>query len=85
MKEFKVSIYAPEKTIFEGDVLSLIVPAAEGYLGVLANHAPLIASLKQGKIIIKKNVQETITIASLGRGYIEVENNTATILLTISQ
>jgi F-type H+-transporting ATPase subunit epsilon len=85
MKEFKVFIYAPEKTIFEGDALSLVVPAAKGYLGVLANHAPLIASLKQGKIVIRKNTQEIITIASLGRGYIEVENNTATILLTVSQ
>ena len=85
MKEFKVSIYSPEKTVFEGDALSLIVPAEKGYLGVLANHAPLIASLRQGKIIIRKSAQETITVASLGRGYLEVGDNTATILLTISQ
>ena len=84
MKEFKVTIYAPEKTIFEGNALSLIVPAEKGYLGVLANHAPLIASLKQGKIIIKKNSQEDVTLVSLGKGYLEVENNNATILLTIS-
>lgn len=85
MKEFKVSIYTPEKTIFEGNAFSLIVPAEKGYLGVLANHAPLIASLKQGKIVIRKDSEETITVASLGRGYLEVENNIATILLTISQ
>lgn len=84
MKEFKVSIYAPEKTIFEGNVLSLIVPAEYGYLGVLAHHAPLIVSLKTGKIIIKRNGRETIIFDSLGRGYLEVGDNTATILLTVS-
>lgn len=84
MKEFKVSIYAPEKTIFEGNALSLVVPAAKGYLGVLANHAPLIVSLRQGKIIIRRNEKEPIVFDSSGRGYLEVKNNIATILLTSS-
>jgi len=85
MKEFRVSIYAPEKTIFEGNAVSLVVPAEKGYLGVLADHAPLIASLKRGKIIIKNSLGEAVTIASLGKGYLEVGKNMATILLTISQ
>jgi len=85
VKEFKLSIYAPEKTVFEGNAVSLIVPAEKGYLGVLANHAPLVASLKYGKIIIRKNSMETVTIASLGKGFLEVDRNEVTILLTISQ
>lgn len=85
MKEFKLSIYTPEKAVFEGNTVSLIVPAEKGYLGVLANHAPLIASLKCGKIIIKKNSGETVTVAPSGKGFLEVDKNEVTILLTGSK
>lgn len=85
MKEFKLSIYTPEKTVFKGNAVSLVVPAEKGYLGVLANHAPLIASLKYGNIIIKKNSGETITVAASEKGFLEVYKNEATILLTSSK
>ena len=70
---------SPERILFEDEIRSLIVPGSEGYLGVLANHAPLIATLKVGKITIKdeSNVEKIMAISG---GFIEVSNNTATIL-----
>ena len=47
-KTFSVSLVTPEGPAFEGDVEMLIVPGADGEIGVLARHAPLVALLNAG-------------------------------------
>lgn len=79
-KSFHVSIVTPDKTIFEGRAQSLIAPAELGYLGVLANHAPLITNLSPGKIILKEKSAETIIFHSSGNGILEVLKNNVSIL-----
>lgn len=81
MKPFNLNILTPEKTVYEGRVISLIVPAALGYLGVLADHAPLAASLTKGKISIKKESGEGFVLSSKENGFIEVLKNNVTILI----
>jgi F-type H+-transporting ATPase subunit epsilon len=60
-------------------VESLVVPGTAGYLGVLSNHAPLITSLQVGKIEIRDS-NKLERIAAISGGFLEVSNNTATIL-----
>ena len=45
---FNVSLVTPEGAAYEGEAVMLIVPGAAGEIGVLARHAPLIATLKSG-------------------------------------
>ena len=59
MADYQLKIYTQEKKVFEGAVTSLIVPGSEGYLGVLANHAPLLALLGQGKLTIRKGADDS--------------------------
>jgi len=80
-KSFHVNILAPEKKIFEGEIFSLVVPAALGYLGVLADHVPLIAGLLPGKIILKDNAGQETVLRNESGGYLEFSGNMATILL----
>ncbi len=80
-KSFDLNILTPEKTVYEGKVVSLIVPAALGYLGVLADHAPLAANLAKGKVSIKKESGESWTLNLEENGFIEVLKNKVTILL----
>jgi F-type H+-transporting ATPase subunit epsilon len=47
-RELFLSVVAPDKAVVEQDVVSTILPGSEGYFGVLAGHAPLIAALKPG-------------------------------------
>jgi F-type H+-transporting ATPase subunit epsilon len=47
-KTFSVSVVTPDGPAFEGDVEMIVVPGASGEIGVLARHAPLIATLKAG-------------------------------------
>ena len=76
---FTLSIVTPERVYFEGDVVSLIVPGSEGYLGVLSNHAPLITGLKNGRIEYRDE-NDTGHILAVSGGFLEVSNNKATIL-----
>ncbi len=80
-KLFHVNILTPEQKIFEGEAVSLIVPAELGYLGVLANHAPLVANLVPGKIIYRDAQAAGTIINNNGKGILEVAGNKATILL----
>lgn len=77
-KTFRLEIVTPEKQAFADDVESLVVPAYEGYLGVLSGHAPLLCVLAGGKIKIQKG-REEIHFATTG-GFMEVTPKKAVIL-----
>jgi F-type H+-transporting ATPase subunit epsilon len=76
---FRLSIVTPEKIVYEGDVVSLIVPGIEGYLGVLSHHAPLITALQTGKIEFK-DADNKLLIFAVSGGFMEVSHNKATLL-----
>jgi len=80
-KLFNLSVITPDKIVYENKVVSLIAPAALGYLGVLANHAPLVANLVSGKIIIRQESGEALIINSSGKGFLEVLRNDVRIIL----
>jgi F-type H+-transporting ATPase subunit epsilon len=80
-KVFQVGIYSHTETLYEGGVIGLVAPVESGYLGVLANHAPLVAKLTAGKITLRLPAGESKEIASSSGGFLEVINNQATLLL----
>ncbi len=80
-KLFQLEILTPRHKVFSGQVASLVVPAAEGYLGVLANHAPIIAALQPGKIICRNEAGSTQVFQAAGSGFLEVDHNRATVLM----
>jgi F-type H+-transporting ATPase subunit epsilon len=51
-KKFDVSLVTPEGPAFEGEAELIIVPGQAGEIGVLARHAPLIATLQAGAVRI---------------------------------
>jgi len=80
-KLFRVEILSPSRVIFEGNIASLVVPAKLGYLGVLADHAPLAATLVKGNIIIRDSSNKVTTLTSTDSGFLEVLNNHVSVLL----
>ncbi len=79
MPKFTLSIVTPEHTLMEEEVESIMVPGALGYLGVLANHAPLITPIAPGKLVVRKS-ESTEIIMAISGGFLEVSNNRATVL-----
>jgi F-type H+-transporting ATPase subunit epsilon len=80
-KLFKINLSTPEKTIFEGEVLSLIAPGELGYFGILVDHAPLIASLVPGNIIIRDRSEYPTVFKCKSTGILEVIKNNVNILV----
>jgi len=74
-----LEIITPDKKLFEGEAKSLTVPGSEGSLGVLNNHAPMIASLKKGKVKVITITSEIKNFEIKG-GVIEVLKNKVVVL-----
>ena len=51
-----LEIVSPEKTLFTGEVDSVSVPGTDGSFQMLNNHAPIISTLKEGKVKIIGNI-----------------------------
>jgi F-type H+-transporting ATPase subunit epsilon len=81
MKLFDLGIVTTEKTVYEGRIRSLTAPSKLGYLGVLADHAPLIATLGPGKITVREDSDIQKIFNSKSGGLLEIMKNKVTILL----
>jgi F-type H+-transporting ATPase subunit epsilon len=78
MATLHLEIVTAEKTIFSGEVDSVTVPGGGGVMGVLANHAPVLSTLKPGELRIK--IGNTVDEYAIGGGFIDINNNKVTIL-----
>jgi F-type H+-transporting ATPase subunit epsilon len=76
---FHLRMFTLEKRVYEGSVISLIAPGVDGYFGVLAHHAPLIAALKPGTLNLKDE-QGKERIYAVSGGFLEVSANSVVLL-----
>ena len=74
-----LDIVAPDKRVFQGIVTRVRAPGTEGGFEVLYNHAPMIATLDVGPIILTLPNSEKLTFATSG-GFLEVIGNVGTVL-----
>jgi F-type H+-transporting ATPase subunit epsilon len=79
-RRFDVSLVTPEGATFEGEAEMLIVPGAAGEIGVLARHAPLVATLKAGSTRVHVSRDEVLEFAT-GPGFFKVELDRAIALV----
>jgi F-type H+-transporting ATPase subunit epsilon len=81
-KTFSVSLVTPDGPAFEGEATMLIVPGAAGEIGVLARHAPLIATLKAGSTRVHVGEgEERVREFATGPGFFKVEQDRAIALV----
>ena len=78
MSSTHVEIITLEKVVYSGDVESVVVPGADGQLGILANHASLMSILSTGLIRLISEGNEVRF--NVDGGFIEVNKNSVTIL-----
>ena len=79
-RRFDVSLVTPEGAAFEGEAEMMIVPGAAGEIGVLARHAPLVATLKAGSTRVHVSQGEVKEFAT-GPGFFKVELDRAIALV----
>ncbi len=71
--QFNYKLVTPEKIYLEGDAQMVVLPGAEGDLGVLPNHSNIITSLRPG--IIKVTNSDQIQSLFVEEGFIKFSNN----------
>ena len=80
-KIFSVSLVTPEGPAYEGEAVMLIVPGAAGEIGVLARHAPLIATLKAGSTRVHLQGDPEPLEFATGPGFFQVQQDRAIALV----
>lgn len=81
---FLVRIISPDRTFYEGEAIMLECRTTEGEIGILKNHIPLTAVLAPGVCRIKESESE-VKVAALIGGFIEILQDSVTILAEIAE
>lgn len=77
---FSVELLTPEGEVFSGDVRQVSTRTAGGEVGILANHAPLLASLRPAELRLHMAGAETRRYAQ-AHGWLQVFGNRARLLV----
>ena len=72
-RTFRVAVLSPEKRLYEGEALFASVPAWDGELGILHNHAPLMALLGAG--VLRLETPQGTRRFRVSGGFVQVEGN----------
>ena len=78
MPTLRLEIVTPEAKTYSEDVDMVTIPGADGELGILPLHTPLMALLKPGELRILRGGQETFLVT--GNGFAEVLSDRVSIL-----
>lgn len=84
MNVFSLVVLAAERTFYEGECISLIVPILDGQYGILANHCNTIGAVVPGELKITTPSGEEI-IAAVSKGLVKMENNQVLILVDTAE
>lgn len=69
----KLKIISPEKIIFNGEVENVLVPGTLGEFEILNDHAPIISTLENGRVVYTtKEGKQQVNIQG---GFVEVKRN----------
>lgn len=75
-----VRVVSPERLVYEGDASALVVPAWDGFLGILPRHAPLLALLGHGRLTVEGPGGANDRSYYVAGGVLKVENNQVTVI-----
>jgi F-type H+-transporting ATPase subunit epsilon len=79
MATFHFELVSPEMMLFSGDVESVVVPASEGQMTVLAGHSPVMSSLKPGVVTVAEGKGLARRLFVRG-GFVDINDSGLTIL-----
>lgn len=79
----QLEVVTPEKQLFSGEVDSVLAPGAEGQLGILPHHAPLMSTLSVGELVARRG-EEELSFAIYG-GFIQVLPDRVIVLADVGE
>jgi F-type H+-transporting ATPase subunit epsilon len=83
--KYPLRVVSVERSLFEGEVEFIIANGADGELGVLARHAPLMTILKPGPLRIQETFGGEEQLLFVGGGFLEVLPDRVTVLADVAE
>jgi F-type H+-transporting ATPase subunit epsilon len=80
MTDFSVKVVTPDGEVWNGRATSVVIPGLDGYFGVWAHHAPLIAGMDIGAVMIKTLDEHVLTMIAVAGGVVEITREGVSIL-----
>lgn len=71
MSMIRFEFVAQDHVVYDGDVKMVVIPGADGVFGVLSKHAPLMAVVVPGEVMVRKEGGDELYFA-VGGGFVEV-------------
>lgn len=78
-----LEIVTPDRALVREDADEVQVPAAEGYMGILPGHTPLLATLSVGELTYRKG-QDVVQL-HVAFGFVEVLPDRVTVLAQVAE
>jgi F-type H+-transporting ATPase subunit epsilon len=78
--KFRAEVLTPEGQVFDDEVEMVSTRTTVGSIGILANHAPLMAILEPTELRLYKSDSDVVRLAQ-GEGYLQVVDNSALVLV----
>jgi F-type H+-transporting ATPase subunit epsilon len=79
MASYRIKVLTPQGLAYQGEAVHSLVPAEDGFVGVLANHAPYVTASPGGRFEVKEAAGGEKKFQA-GPGFFEVAFNEATFL-----
>ncbi len=80
---FALNIVSPEGHVLKEEAEFVVIPGGAGELGILPNHAPLIAGLKIG--VMRYSKENNVHRLAVSGGFAEIADNAVTILANTAE
>lgn len=78
MATFELQVVTPDKTVVKEQVEMAICPGLVGEFGVMPNHAPMLAALKIGRLLYRKDGKDHFLF--IGGGFADIHKNVCSVL-----
>lgn len=76
-----LQILTPEESLFDGEAAAVQLPGEDGSFEILNQHAPMIASLSNGRVRVKFKDQAEPQYFAVDSGFVEVLDNNVVVLV----
>lgn len=80
-KTFRCNVMTGQETVLQTEASSVVLPARDGLIGILANHAPLAVALGKGTLTIRQSGQTSEFAVSGGLAH--MANNVLSIIAEV--
>jgi F-type H+-transporting ATPase subunit epsilon len=82
MNTMRLEIVTPDGVVYSEEVDMVTLPAADGQIGVLPMHVPLMTQMEPGEMIVRRDARDLYL--AVGEGLVEITNDRVSILTDLA-